>query len=457
MAHAPSWTGDSKRILYLATDELKLVSVDDGRAERVPLELDWTPAIPATRLVVHAGRLWNGRDKELQIDRDIVVQGNRIQSIEAHRPELHTGELLDASRETVIPGLFDLHSHMYDQYGEALGRLMVAYGITTARDPGSIPYRSQELREAYDAGVRVGPRLFTAGNALDGDRTYYPQFYAVRSRAQLEMAMERNRRLGDDWFKLYIRLPDEFQQRVVDFAHRAGMAVASHDIFPALTFGLDGVEHVGGGNRRGFQKVSAIGHTYGDVIQLLAQSGATFTPTLSDDMSMGFDLVALEDPALLNDERMRVLMPGWALTAAHGRVERLRESGPALRAQTLARHGQMVMKLVRAGVTVAAGTDAPNIPQGLGIHTEMALYVRGGLTPREALITATIAAAQALGAQADLGTIEAGKLADLVVVGGDPLADIGNARDIRTVIKNGRVLRMSELLSGNGARGSAAK
>jgi imidazolonepropionase-like amidohydrolase len=297
----------------------------------------------------------------------------------------------------------------------------------------------------------MGPRLFTSGNALDGDRTYFPQFYAIRSQAQLEMAMERNKRLGDEWFKLYIRLPDAMQRRAVEFAHRAGMAVASHDIFPALTFGLDGVEHVGGGNRRGFQKVSAIGNTYGDVIQLMIRSGATFTPTLSDDMSMGFDLVALEDRSLLDDERMRLLMPAWALTAAHGRVDRLAETGPALRAQTLARHGQMVKTLVRAGVVVGAGTDAPNIPQGLGIHTELALYVRGGLTPLEALRTATIGAAKVLGVDAELGPIAAGRLADLVIVGGNPLADVGNARNERMVIKNGEVLSRRRLLAGDNA------
>src|SRR5438876_7693064 len=125
-----------------------------------------------------------------------------------------------------------------------------------------------------------------------------PQFYSVDSHAQLEMELERNQRLGHDMFKAYIRLPDEYQKRVVEFAHKAGMQVTSHDIFPGVTFGLDGAEHVGGGNRRGYQKVSAVGRTYGDVIQLLARSGMVFDPTLSDDMSNGFDLAAVEDPAL---------------------------------------------------------------------------------------------------------------------------------------------------------------
>ena len=105
-------------------------------------------------------------------------------------------------------------------------------------------------------------------------------------------------------------------------------------------------------------------------------------------------------------------------------------------------------KLAAAGVKIVAGTDAPNIPQGVGLHAELALYIRAGLTPFQALQAATINAIEALGAGADLGTIEAGKLADLLIVEGDPLADVKNARKIRTVIKNGQVFEMNDLLAG---------
>jgi Tol biopolymer transport system component/imidazolonepropionase-like amidohydrolase len=447
LAHAPSWTGDSKKILYLATDQLKMVSVDDGRTITVPLDLEFTPNMPTGRVVVHAGHVWNGRDKMLQSDQDVVIEGHRIRNVAPHEAALHTGRVLDASGLTVIPGMVDMHSHVYAEYGEALGRLLLAYGITTARDPGSTPYRSLEFREAWDSGVRLGPRFFTSGAPIDGSRVYFPQFHAVSTPAQLEMEMQRNQRLGHDHFKLYIRLGNQMQKRVVEFAHRAGMPVASHDIYPAALFGLDGVEHVGGSNRRGFAKVSALGNTYGDVIELIARSGMTFTPTLADDNSNGFDLIPMDDASMLADERVRRLMTSWAQETAQTRVERLREAGAPLRARTLARHGQTVKRLARAGVKIVAGTDAPNIPQGVGLHAELALYIRGGLTPFEALQAATINATEALGAGADLGTVEAGKLADLIIIEGDPLVDVRNARNIRTVIKNGQVFEMKDLLN----------
>ena len=342
IAHAPSWTSDSTKILYLSADHLQMLTLADGRTDPVPLDLEFTPPMPEGRVVVHAGRVWAGRDETLQTDRDVVIEGHRIRSVAAHQASLHTGRVIDASGLTVMPGMVDMHSHVYAEYGEALGRLLLAYGITTARDPGSTPYRSLEFREAWESGVRPGPRFFTSGAPIDGSRVYFPQFHAVRTPAQLEMEMDRNRRLGHDHFKIYIRLGNQLQKRLVEFAHQAGMPVASHDIYPAAVFGLDGVEHVGGSNRRGFAKVSAIGNTYGDVIDLIARSGMTFTPTLSDDNSNGFDLIPMDDASMMADERVRLLMTSWAQETARTRIERLRAAGAPLRAQTLARHGRTV-------------------------------------------------------------------------------------------------------------------
>src|SRR5262249_55526557 len=130
-SHAPSWTSDSQHILYLATDQLKMISLADNKVQDVPLDLQWQPKIPAGRMVVHAGHLWNGIDQQAKNDVDIVVVGNRIESVQPHQQKLHTGKVVDASGKTVIPGLIDMHGHYYREYGEALGRLYLAYGVTT--------------------------------------------------------------------------------------------------------------------------------------------------------------------------------------------------------------------------------------------------------------------------------------------------------------------------------------
>jgi Tol biopolymer transport system component len=450
LAHAPSWTGDSQRILYLATDQLKMVSVLDGSVQTIPLDLEWQPSIPESRLVIHAGHLWNGRDKTLETDRDIVIQGNRILSIEPHRSALHSGKVIDASDRTVMPGLIDMHVHVYDRDGEAQGRQFLAYGVTTVRAAASPPYRTLEMREAWDAGVRIGPRLYVATPAFDGSRNPYADMYPILpSLARLEMELERSHQLGYDWFKTYVRLPAVVQRRVVEFAHRVGMQVTSHEIYPAVTFGVDGTEHFSA-QTQGAPKTSALGNTYGDIIQLLLGSGVPICPTLEMET---WGLIASEDPSIMTDERLKVLAPEWVMLGARRRVDNFAKNGPAGSTQALAKDGRALVTVVRSGGRVVAGTDSPNTPHGISLQVELETYVKAGLTPFEALQTATVNAAEALGAGKDLGSIEAGKIADLVIVDGNPLTDIRSARRISAVVSNGRLFEVKTLLSGaKGAR-----
>jgi Tol biopolymer transport system component/imidazolonepropionase-like amidohydrolase len=441
-AHAPSWTGDSRNILYLATDQLKMVSIADGRTTNVPLDLSWQPNIPSGQFVVHAGHLWNGRDDKAQTDVDVTVDGNRIKSIQPHDANLHTGRVVDASNQTVIPGLIEMHGHFYREYGEALGRLYLAYGITTDRDTAGMQYRSLEIREATESGVRLGPRFYFSAPALDGTRVAFAEMYAVDSRQRLDLELERGSRLGYDFFKMYVKLPETLQKRIAEYGHQVGMPSTSHFLYPAVTFGADGTEHVGG-------RVSALGNLYNDQRQLLVRSGMELCPTIA--VGGGFNQLAADDPSLMADERLRTLSPDWANEPTREAIERVRQTPPRAREQAwarLTRVGQALVVLVRAGGVVIAGTDAPNMPAGVGLHGELELYVKGGFTPVDALKTATITAAEALGAAADLGSIEPGKLADMVVVDGDPLTRIEDARKVITVIKNGQVLDMKLIMTG---------
>jgi len=111
--------------------------------------------------------------------------------------------------------------------------------------------------------------------------------------------------------------------------------------------------------------------------------------------------------------------------------------------------GETVLAISRSGGRILAGTDSPIIPYGLSLHTELEHFVDSGLSPFQALQAATLVSAEALGAGQDLGSIEAGKLADMVIIDGDPLADIRNTRQVRWVVKNGEVFDLTTLLGGN--------
>jgi imidazolonepropionase-like amidohydrolase len=322
---------------------------------------------------------------------------------------------------------------------------MLSYGVTTGRETAGFAYRSLEYREAIESGARPGPRLYLSAPTFDGTRSAFAEMYTIDDGPRLQLEFDRARLLDYDLIKLYVRLSQPLQKRAVELAHSAGLHVTSHFLYPAAAFASDGTEH---------GKSSPVGYTYNDVTKVLIGSRMAWCPTLA---LTGLALIGLDDPSFLEDERLRTLLADWALEPARQRVARLREGGPQLREQTLERikrQGSALATVLRGGGVVVAGTDAPGIPHGAALLAEIESYVLGGLTPLEALQTATVNAASYLGAGADLGSIEPGKLADVVVVDGDPLTDIKSLRNTRLVIKDGRVFDRQTLLRGP-ARGAS--
>ncbi|HUK36147.1 MAG TPA: amidohydrolase family protein [Vicinamibacterales bacterium] len=439
LADSISWAGND-RILYIATDRLKLVSVADGSTRDVPADLTWHRKIPQGRLVVHAGRLVDGVHATARTDVDVVIERNRIVSIEPHRPERHAGvAVVDASGETVMPGLIEGHGHTLKAHGDLFGRVHLAYGVTSFRDVGAQPYDALEDKEAIESGRRVGPRVFTTGYLLDGWRPYYPMASTAPTEAVVDLELDRARRLDYDMFKTYVRLPDLLQRRAIEGAHRIGIPTSSHEIYPAALSGGDSIEHAGATSRRGYStKESLTGRAYEDVIQIVAKSGLTFAPTLALG---GFQLAVARDPSILDDPRWTRLQPHWTDESV-----RARQAGPVQNGRVRAEQQKTVLALQRAGATIIAGVDSPLTPYATALHYELQDLVASGLTPFEALKTATINTATLMGAGADLGSIEAGKLADLVVVDGNPLVDIRDTLRVRKVIKNGELFTIEQLL-----------
>jgi Tol biopolymer transport system component/imidazolonepropionase-like amidohydrolase len=446
LAGSISWTADSRAILYQAGAGLRKVRVADGVTERIDVPLTWRRRHPSGRVVVHAGRLWDGLADGTRSEVDVVIEGHRIARVVPHDPALHRDSVVDGSRLTVLPGLADAHAHL--GAGEAAGRMWLAYGITTVRDPASDPFVMRERREAVESGVRVGPRELATGRLIDGERVYYNFNNGVTAGAQLGRELELAADLRFDLIKTYVRLPDQLQRRIIEFAHGHGIAVSSHELYPAVALGADHVEHVRGTSRRGYSpKVSALSRSYQDVVALLTASGMSLTPTIG--IQGGFTALLARDSSILDDPRFLA-----AYGAAY--VESLRRrrgsagaaAAVAAAAAAAAAQGETVRRVVAGGGRVIAGTDSPIVPYGLSLHTELANFVDGGLTPVQALRTATSMFADAMGLADQLGSIAPGRLADLVLVEGDPLQRIADTRRVRVVIKNGEVFRLEELLAG---------
>ena len=443
-AHSPSWAGDSRHILYQSMDKLRIVDIESGEARTVPLDLKWTPAIPTGRIVVHAAKLIDMKSATPRANVDIVVEGNKITSVLPHADANHaTGQVVDASNLTVMPGLVEFHSHLQPDFGESQGRAWLAFGITTVRSPGNTPYEAVEEREANEAGVRPGPRVYGTGYLMEWQRVYYKMGIAISSVAQFEMELQRAKVLQHDLIKSYVRLPDLQQKRMVEFAHSIGVPVATHEIYPAAFVGADNTEHTAATSRRGYSpKMATLQRSYDDVVQLFGKSQRIFCPMIS---TAGARKLFEQEPELKNDPRFK-LYPGWiqAQVAA--------QPAPPIPGFEGGGQGKMVLDVMRAGGLVVAGTDTPN---AINLHGELMAYTMAGMSNYDALKAATVNPARALAL--DAGTIEAGKLADLVMVDGDPLVNIGDAHKVKRVIANGRIYDLNHLLNGGAARKSTTE
>ncbi len=435
ISYFPSWAGDNKTILFQSADKLKSLDTETGAITDIPLDLTYRIANPTGRTVIHVSNLVDSVHDVTQHDKDIIVDGHRIAEIRDHDPALHQAEhFVDGTGLTAIPGLIEHHSHAQKDFGSNLERAWLAYGITTVRDPGTQIYDAVEDREAAESGVRLSPRLYVAGPLLEWQRVYYKMGVAVSSPAHLEREFTRMRALHYDMIKSYVRMPDLFQRQIVRAAHEMGIPVSGHEIFPAAFSGVDGTEHMGATSRRGYSpKQGPQGMAYEDVIQLFGRSGRTLTPTHFGAMTP----YLAKHPGYKDDPRLN-LYPVWAretITEADPMASMLR---PLLEGQY-----KSLKKMYDAGTLVTAGTDTM-IANNL--HAEISCYVDAGLTPFQALQTATVNSAKDL--NLDAGTLEAGKLADIVLVDGDPRADIANTFKVKKVMMNGVIHDVDDIVAG---------
>jgi hypothetical protein len=280
--------------------------------------------------------------------------------------------------------------------------------------------------------------MFVTGYILDGEQTIWEMGTPVNTPEEVRRQIELAQALGYDLIKSYMHTSEPIRAEIVKAAHRAGIPVSAHDLYPGAFLGMDSSEHffVAGSSRGYSGKVSNLQIVYDDVVQILSKSGMTNAPTLSL-FTPSSELID-HDPQIA--EARWALQPSWVRKAprfASGDVP----GGDVMLANVRA----SIARLHAAGARLIVGTDTPFQPTGIVTHNELVQMVKAGISPYHALRAATVLPAETLGVARDLGSVEAGKIADLVLVEGNPLLDIRNASKVRKVMKAGRLYDLEEL------------
>jgi len=443
VADLPSWAGDSKTILYKSADKLRMVNADGTGAKDVPVNLQWTPAIPPATTIVHAGALWDGVNATLQTNVDIVITGNRITAIRPHQADASTTatKFVDASSMTVMPGLWDPHIHpltLYQggQYGQ-IAALMLSYGITSTQSVAGPLHQSVEMREALQAGNLIGPRLFISPPLWEGNRQFYSFARTLRTPQIADMEIAKAKTMDADFLKSYVRAPIPIMVKIAQGGIDLGVPTGTHMLQPGAATGIGGTTHLSATQRMGYgwsKSINAL--TYQDAFDLHAKGDFHNIDTLFSSLAL-----VGQDPAFINDERFRVLVPPNFITGL--------QTTPMPTAAVLEgikRDAEQSAKVQRAGGLLALGTDSPLVTPGIALHTGLRA---GGLaySNHQALQNVTINAAKMAYVDKDLGTVEVGKLADLAIVRGDPVADLKNAANVEYVVKNGITYSQAQILA----------
>jgi len=388
----------------------------------------------------------------------------------------HAEQTLDASDRYLMPGLWDMHVHFGGgpalvEENKALLPLYVAHGITTIRDAsGDLPEQVLSWRSQIAAGELFGPQLFTSGAKIEGIKPVWKGTLEVGDEAGVDAALDREQRDRVDFVKITdSTLKPELFLYAVREAKLRGLRTSGHipmalTVGQALDAGISSIEHLDYAYKAGVRDEAAIAADFAAgridraeanrrlsagfdrdtamaAYRRFAELGVAVTPTLDGGRILDF----LDAEPHAHDAYLAYIGPGLRKTY-QWRVERAAKATPE---QIAARHAHyhqvaaVLPMLQAAGVSIMAGTDAGFLNSydypGVGLHNEMSLYVREGLTPAQVLTAATRAGPAWFGRLDRYGAVQAGKAADLVLLEHDPLQDIEAMRGIDTVVMRGQV------------------
>jgi hypothetical protein len=418
-------------------------------------------------VVIQGGNMFDSISGRMQPERTVVIEGRMIKAIgtpEKPVPLPENACVIDARGKYIIPGLIDGHVHLAFVLdaahitGDEVLPLYLANGVTSLRGAGDKVVASTTLAHFADSHPDRCPRIFTASDVIDCDPPIHGNDLGIGISDP-----EKVRALVEDmvaWkvttLKIYAGTKRPVGKKVIEEGHRHGLAVTAHlshySAQDAVEDGIDCLEHIWSV----FDFILPPGSSRDKVDLHNPQAKALIASLAEKKVIVGPTLVVFRNMLLLPDQKEVYdhsdnahvptrLRTSWEKTV---REQRISPSTLESRRAEFRKYQELTGLLYQAGVPLMAGTDAPEpyCPPGFALHQELELLVESGLSPAAALQAATINVAKALRQERQLGSIEAGKAADLVILAADPLADIRNTRKIERVLRNGIVCDPRALL-----------
>ena len=391
--------------------------------------------------------LIDGTGRPAVKDSVVVIDGDRIVAAGPRAKVTIPADAttIDVTGKSIIPGLWDMHAHV-EQVEQGVDYL--AAGITTVRDMGNILDFITGVRDAIDAGKGLGPRVLVEG-LVDGSGEAALGTIRIKKREDIAPTIDRLKKAGCLDVKIYSSIDPALVKPIVAYAHAHGMRAVGHVPIgmtseQAIDAGYDSISHISyildaalpESQTKGLSRETKLDRIA--AVNLASPAMAHELASLVAHHVVVDDTIALEEQIFHTLEENAKLEPGIAtlpreLVATLGGVPpALAERGGAAFAKYLA----LITELHKRGVVLVPGTDI-TVP-GHSLHRELELYVKAGFTPMEAIEAATRVPARFMHLEKELGTVEPGKRADMVILNGDPLADVSNVRKTALVVARGR-------------------
>jgi imidazolonepropionase-like amidohydrolase len=438
----------------------------------LPSQVDAQQGVLLEPMVIQGGTLIDATGRPPLADAVIVIEGDRIKSV-GKRGEISIPEgsrIIDVQGKTILPGFTDGHCHLVDLVGE----IFLHLGVTTCADiTQNDDYWTLSMRDGTNMGKIRGPRIWSTGRRLVGPPPDWAERVGTglvaKTPEEAREIVRKKKAMGLDILKLNEYVSPEVLKAAADEAHRLGLPVTCHclDVYLASAAGFAGVEHhwapgmtsISDVNKRweihqgrmsgkidtGQLPLLYQAENFDKIIQTMVDHNVSWAPTIATwfrPLSPSAKIFRERELSILDNPGAKYLPAVFrhlALQKYEHYEKRYTQEQRDRAAKGYEKIQDFMRRFVKAGGVMRAGSDPNDSLPAMAVHEEMKMFVEAGITPMQAIQAATINPAKSFRKDKDFGTVEPGKVADLVVIEGDPLQDIWATQNVKMVIMNGKV------------------